>query len=88
MSDCNIGDTVIIRTFGNRPKIRKIWDYNDLAVFVCLEAQYMEYRAGNLQPKEIGFPISDVYIYEEGVSEGDNIDWARLKPYFSRWAIG
>ena len=61
------GDTVVIREFGGRPLIRRVWAANDDVVFVCSEERYKHLLAGEDDRYPVGFPREYVYQYDESI---------------------
>ena len=79
------GDTVIVRTYGGRPLVRRIWDVDEHAVYITNDEQFhlLIKGTGGLEP--LGFPNEDVFeyspdlvknmdkLYESGKWKWDNL---------------
>jgi hypothetical protein len=82
------GDYVIVRTYGDVPKRRRVWDVTPRAVFVCTDERYERLNRGVEEIPATGFPITDVFYYDEATFgellnnyKSDPSSWERLVPY-------
>lgn len=59
------GDIVVVQELGGNPLIRRVWDSNEDAVFVCSDERfhYLENGEDDRQPN--GFPKEFVFEYDE-----------------------
>jgi hypothetical protein len=80
------GEQVIVRAYGGRPLIRKIWDIQEGAVLIVEDGQFqllINNDARAVGP--IGFPKEDVFqfdpVYAKSMNKKDP-DWSILKPFF------
>lgn len=79
------GDKVIVRSYGNKPLIRRVWGDVAGAIYVCSERAFEE----NLNALRdtiagaycAGFPAEDVFQYDDTVAEDDPAFWDKLTPY-------
>lgn len=82
------GDTIVVRSYGNKPLIRRVWQVTDRAVYIHSEENYQKHIQGIAVVGPVGFPRDDAYVYEpdtfpadaEGVSQGATF-WHQLRPY-------
>ena len=83
------GEKIIVRAYGNRPLVRVIWDVCGDSVLVTNEHGITSLEAGNGGPMPIGFPFSDVFVYEEDDAEkimgvyasGGSPQWRALRQF-------
>lgn len=73
-----LGDKVVVRAYGNNALIRTVWDANDRLVYIVNHNEYGDMVSGNIDPNPVGFPIEDVFIYNNKY-DLDKIDWSELK---------
>lgn len=57
------GDTVVVRAYGGKPRILKVWKIGDSFVFVCSEDNYQVLRSGKKGLMPVGIPKEDVFRY-------------------------
>lgn len=57
------GEKVIVRAFGNRPLLRRVWTTTEKAVFITNEEQFQLLVAGLPAIEPLGFPRKDVFKY-------------------------
>ncbi len=83
------GDLVIIRVFGGKPEIRRVWDENEKVVYITNDVNLSLLLAGKSALEPIGFPKEDVFKYDEVLAESmeslycdGKWDWNNLV----RWA--
>lgn len=87
------GDLVIVRTYGDIPKVRRVWDVSTKAVFACTEERYERLIQDNEDVPATAFPIADVFCYDAATFDKlsktyqrDPSVWERLTPYTHRLA--
>jgi hypothetical protein len=56
------GDRVVVRGFGGREAVLRVWEQIGCGVFLCSEAGYERMWQGG-DPEVIGFPLSDIQGY-------------------------
>ena len=68
------GTFVIVKAFGDKPLIRKIWGIgNNLVYIINIDDE-------DDSSKPVGFPIEDVYKYNEDIAKKlDFIDWSKME---------
>ena len=72
------GTNVIVRDIKRQYHVRRVWDFDEDAVYVTDESGYQKLSLGQ-QVVPVGFPRRDVFEYdEEAVATAD---WARLHPW-------
>lgn len=60
------GDKVIVRSFGDRPLIRRVWCVQDGVVYICNERNFSKVLGSNISNVNCtGFPADDVFQYDE-----------------------
>jgi hypothetical protein len=82
------GDLIVVRAYGDKPLIRRVWEVTDRAVYIHSEENYHKRKAGIDAPDMVGFPRLDAYVYDpetfppdtEGIRQ-DAAFWAALQPY-------
>ena len=58
---------VTIRTFGDCPMARCIWEEDGNSALVCLEEEFQEWRTGGRQPLTVSLPKTHIYKYEHAL---------------------
>ncbi len=77
------GQIVIVRAFGDKPLVRRVWDADDEAVYISGEAEFQRRSEGKDAPPPVPFPRHDVYEYDPSVNpDADHFRWERLE----RWS--
>ena len=72
------GKNVIVRDIKRQYHVRRLWDFDEDAVYVTDESGYQKLSLGQ-KVVPVGFPRQDVFEYdEEAVATAD---WARLHPW-------
>lgn len=61
------GDLVIVRAFGGKPLVRRVWEVVDDKVYICNEETFQNLLKGFDAFVPVGFPKSDVFYYTEDV---------------------
>lgn len=82
------GDLVIVRSYGNVPLIRRVWDEDDCAVYITNDEQLQLLIEVKEALKPIGFPREDVFKYDpklassmDGLFKKGKWDWNKLVPF-------
>jgi hypothetical protein len=73
------GDLVLIRVYGNRELLRRIWDENSNGVFAVPQDEYERLMAGEEPGFMVGFPWRDVFHPREAgkTGRGELLPWKR-----------
>lgn len=77
----NSGARVLVRAFGDKALIRRVWAVHGPAVYITGDAEYERLMAGEAAPDPIPFPVEDVFQLDPGMVEqlsadpNLNIDW-------------
>lgn len=78
------GDKVIVRSFGDRPLVRRVWSADELGVYISAEGEYQKLSRGEEALSPVGFPREDVFTFDSEVAavaereDGALMDWGRL----------
>jgi hypothetical protein len=72
------GDKVIVRTFGNKPVVCKVWEVTPQVVAVCSEENFEILSQGKEGLWPVGILKCDVFKYTPNTK---NISWEHLTPY-------
>ena len=82
------GKLVILRSFGGRPLVRRVWAADAVGVYICGEHEFQRLTAGEEAPPPVGFPREDVFEFEpalaatiEDAYNPEQWDWDKL----TRW---
>lgn len=80
------GDIVIIRFFGNEPRVRRIWSEDVRGVYVTTENHFHSLDVGKYGLVSVGFLWEDVFEYSQELIEltdkfRKDFAWGHLKPY-------
>ncbi len=77
------GDVVIVRVFGDKPEVRRVWDSNDKLVYITDDSKFKLLSEGNCDIKPIGFPREDVFEFNKdlGKPTDGKLDWSKLVHY-------
>lgn len=73
------GDTVIVRAFGGKALLRRVWDVGERVVYVTNDDEFDKLAAGQPAIEPIGFPKEDVFRVSEEHSRERNLEWSRLE---------
>ncbi len=73
------GDTVIVRAYGGKALLRRVWDVGERVVYVTNDEEFDKLAAGKPAIEPIGFPKEDVFRVSEGQSRGRNPEWSSLE---------
>lgn len=76
------GQKVVVRAFGGKALVRRVWVADEDAVYVFDEQEFVLAVRGQQTLLPVGFPRKDVFEYEPGL-EGHmaSVDWRRLRPW-------
>jgi hypothetical protein len=74
------GQIVVCKYFICDPLRQIVWEDKAGIVFIHSEDQFLAHEAGLPFLSAVGFPIKDVFEYDEGALEHPD-PWAKLKPY-------
>lgn len=77
------GDKVIVRTYGDNPLIRRVWDVEGDTVYICSDRNFERLMVNDSSGSYIGFPREDVFVFDQAWIESETIPalWERLIPY-------
>ena len=76
------GTVVIARAFGGVGLVRRVWEAANGLVYLCSDAEFDKLQAGREALPPIGFPASDVFVYEaKALQKNGAVDWATLKQW-------
>jgi len=75
------GDKVIVRSFGDKPLVRMVWEITSSAVFICTEENFSALSRGNNGLWPVGFPKECVYRYNPKINLNAPIVWDQLTVY-------
>ncbi len=70
------GKNVIVRDIKRQYHVRRLWDFDEDAVYVTDESGYQKLSLGQ-KVVPVGFPRQDVFEYDEEAVA--TTDWARLQ---------
>jgi hypothetical protein len=80
------GDTVIVRSYGGVPLLRKVWEDRGPVVDIVSEENFQLLEVGDPRAiGPIGFPKEDVYRFDakfSGAIERNDLNWGMLIPEF------
>jgi hypothetical protein len=82
------GDQVVVRTYGDKPRIRRVWDVFEDSILIVTDENYQKLTAGVAGLWPVALDPDDVFVYNpatfpaetEGVPQPEAF-WARLRPY-------
>lgn len=75
------GEKVIARAFGDVPVILRVWETGRGVVYLASDAEFEKRQAGKKALEPIGFPVADVFAYDESFLTTTIRNWKALK----RW---
>ena len=76
------GEKLIARAFGGVPVVLRVWETGRGVVYLASEAEFEKRQTGREALEPIGFPASDVFVYDEAFLKANGRrDWAKLR----RW---
>jgi hypothetical protein len=62
------GETVIVRAFGGKPLLKKVWSVGARVVYLLDETDLEKMLAGGESVQPIGFPKEDVFKYDAAMA--------------------
>lgn len=78
------GERVIVRSFGDRPLVRRVWAADEHSVYISAEGEYQKLSRGEEALLPVGFPREDVFRFDPAIAaeverdEDRMTDWGRL----------
>jgi hypothetical protein len=76
------GTVVIARAFGGEALVRRVWEAANGLVYLCSDAEFEKLQKGSDALPPIGFPASDVFVYEaDALKQQGIVKWADLKQW-------
>lgn len=77
------GQLVIVRAYGGKALIRRIWDVEKNLVYILDEENYQKLSRGQKALEPIGFPKEDVFKYHPEIAKklNDKIEWTSLEQW-------
>jgi phage repressor protein C with HTH and peptisase S24 domain len=81
------GDKVIVRAFGGVALVRRVWAVKNGLVYISDEKEFHKREAGEDALEPIGFPVADVFAYDETFAASGG-DWRKLRRYHLSVATG
>ena len=75
------GDKVIVRAYGDEPKIVRVWDVLQNTVLVCSEENYHTLVNGKDGLWPVGFPKEYVFRYNPKINLTNPVNWEQLNTY-------
>lgn len=78
------GDKVIVRSFGDRPLVRRVWAADEEGVYISAEGEYQKLSRGEEALSPVGFPREDVFRFDPEIAataeheDAALMDWGRL----------
>ena len=78
------GEFVVVRAYGEEPKVLRIWEVRGDTALVSAPDQFAKLESGAEALLPVGFPMQDVFQYDpklEGEIASGKIEWQHLTPY-------
>jgi len=82
------GNIVIIRTYGDVPLVRRVWDEDDSTIYITNDEQFQLLNEGKEALEPIGFPREDVFKYTPDLAaamdqlvKSGKWDWNKLASF-------
>jgi hypothetical protein len=75
------GEKVIVRSYGNKPLVRRVWEVTPKVVFICSEENYQALSNGKDGLLPVGFPREYVYRYNPKIDISKQVSWDKLTTY-------
>lgn len=80
------GENVIVREFGGKPVVCKVWEVDRNRVYVCTEETFRKLKGLNGKPFPancfpVAFPRKDVFRYNSRVDLKSPAIWDKLIAY-------
>jgi len=78
------GQLVIVRSYGNEPLIRRIWEVRNHLVYIINDEEYKKLTSGQRAIEPIGFPKEDVFKYSPEILKilNHNVEWSKLEQWY------
>ncbi len=75
------GEIIIVRAYGDKPLIRRIWTIGKNVIYITNDEQFQLLTEGKKALEPIGFPVEDVFKYDPEIAKSINkrCDWHKLK---------
>src|ERR1700716_335863 len=74
------GDMVIVRGFCGAALVRRVWAVKNGLIYISEENEFRKREAGREALEPIGFPMADVFAYNESFPK-EGGDWRELRRY-------
>jgi hypothetical protein len=71
---------VIVRSFDGAALVRRVWAVKNGLIYISEENEFRKREAGREALEPIGFPVADVFAYDEAFPEKGG-DWRKLRRY-------
>jgi len=79
------GEIVVVRTYGNRPEICRVWEIAPDVIYICSEENYHILVEGGEGLWPVGIPKGDVFCYDPSLDiescKEDSKLWDKLYSY-------
>lgn len=78
------GQLVVVKDVNGDALVRRMWDFSSRCVYIMSEDQWELRISGGKSMEAVGFPIKDVFVYNEVAIdqiESDNVHWDTLTPF-------
>jgi hypothetical protein len=73
------GETVIVRAFGGKPLIKKVWSLGARVIYLIDAEELEKLLAGREALSPIGFPKEDVFRYDPELARDlEGVVWSEL----------
>jgi hypothetical protein len=84
------GELVIVRSYGGKPLVRRLWDERETVIYITNDEQFQLLLEGKGGLEPIGFPREDVFKYDDDLARSMDVrylagkwDWDKLIPLVS-----
>ncbi len=75
------GEVVLVRAFGNRPVVRRVWAVDADVVLITDDEQFQRLLSNEPAALPIGFQKADVFRFDPQYAGRDRLDWSQLTPW-------
>ena len=82
------GDLVIVRTYGGKPLVRRVWGVGPNSVYITNDEQFQKLINNVPALEPISFPKEDVFVYDrklvvsmEDMDKSGKFNWSKVVPY-------